>query len=193
VRPEHLPDDALLLGRHGAGGRRAPARYQVGVGSSSKLADGAAAAVLASGSVVARLGLAPLARLVGWGDAAVEPVDWPVAPALGVRQLLDRHGLTPADISQWEINEAFAVVVLANCRLGLLGFLPPRLLAGCSISTQAGSTSTAGPSAWATPSGAPRACAVAAPRPPQDVRGQDTQPPGARPGAWPARGAEAQH
>lgn len=88
------------------------------MGSSSKLADGAAAAVMASSSAVARLGLTPVARVVGWGDAAVEPVDWPVAPALGVTQLLAAHGLKPADIALWEINEAFAVVVLANCRCG---------------------------------------------------------------------------
>ena len=39
---------------------------------------------------VSKLGLKPLARIVGYGDAAVEPVDWPVAPALGVQQMLDR-------------------------------------------------------------------------------------------------------
>ena len=77
---------------------------KVGVGSSSKLADGAAASVLASASMVttaimimiimiqvSKLGLKPLARIVGYGDAAVEPVDWPVAPALGVRQMLERY------------------------------------------------------------------------------------------------------
>jgi len=89
----------------------------VGVGSSSKLADGAAASVLASSSMVSKLGLKPLARIVGYGDAAVEPVDWPVAPALGVKQMLDRHGVTPSDIALWEINEAFAVVVIANCKI----------------------------------------------------------------------------
>jgi len=89
----------------------------VGVGSSSKLADGAASSVLASSSMVSKLGLKPLARIVGYGDAAVEPVDWPVAPALGVQQMLDRHGVTPSDIALWEINEAFAVVVIANCQI----------------------------------------------------------------------------
>ena len=79
---------------------------KVGVGSSSKLADGAAASVLASASMVttaimimmmiimiqvSKLGLKPLARIVGYGDAAVEPVDWPVAPALGVQQMLERY------------------------------------------------------------------------------------------------------
>ena len=83
---------------------------------------------------VSKLGLKPLARIVGYGDAAVEPVDWPVAPALGVQQMLDRcerrlvhkklfllkkaknprHGVTPSDIALWEINEAFAVVVIGQ-------------------------------------------------------------------------------
>jgi len=89
----------------------------VGVGSSSKLADGGAASVMTNTSGLNRLGLTPLARVVGYGDYAVSPVDWPLAPALGVNQLLDRHGLTSKDISLWEINEAFAVVVLANCRI----------------------------------------------------------------------------
>ena len=40
---------------------------------------------------VSKLGLKPLARIVGYGDAAVEPVDWPVAPALGVQQMLERY------------------------------------------------------------------------------------------------------
>ena len=73
--------------------------------------------MLGSSSAVARLGLQPLARVVGYSDAALQPTSWPVAPATGVRQLLDTHGLQPEDISLWEINEAFAVVVLANCRL----------------------------------------------------------------------------
>lgn len=89
----------------------------VGVGSSSKLADGSSAAVLVNETGLVRLGLTPLARIVGAGDAAVEPVDWPVAPAKGVTELLTRHGLSVGQIDLWEINEAFAVVVLANCRL----------------------------------------------------------------------------
>ena len=52
-----------------------------------------------------------------WGDAALQPTDWPVAPATGVKQMLDKNNLTVDDIDLWEINEAFAVVVLANCQL----------------------------------------------------------------------------
>jgi len=88
----------------------------VGVGSSSKLADGAAAAVLANEQGVRENNLKPLARVVAYSDAALSPVDWPVAPALGIKDLLKRAGLRTNDIAKWEINEAFAVVVLANAR-----------------------------------------------------------------------------
>ena len=70
-----------------------------------QLADGAAAALLTNETGLAELGLTPLAR-----------IDWPLAPAVGVRALLDNHGLSVRDIHLWEINEAFAVVVIANCK-----------------------------------------------------------------------------
>ena len=89
----------------------------VGVGSSSKLADGAAATMLVNSSTLARYGLTPLARVVGYSDAAAKPTEWPTAPALGVKQLLEKQGLEVKDISLWEINEAFAMVVLANSEL----------------------------------------------------------------------------
>jgi len=117
---EYTVDSDEEVGRHDPSSFRSSRCYwgdTVGAGSSSKLGDGAAAAVLGSSSAVARLGLQPLARVVGYSDAALQPTSWPVAPATGVRQLLDTHGLQPEDISLWEINEAFAVVVLANCRL----------------------------------------------------------------------------
>ena len=89
----------------------------IGWGSCSKLADGAAAALLVNETGLERLGVAPLALVVGYSDAALQPTDWPLAPALGVKQLLDNNRLTVQDISLWEINEAFAVVVIANCKL----------------------------------------------------------------------------
>jgi len=89
----------------------------VSVGSSSKLADGATAAVMANETGVRENNLTPLARVVEYSDAAVNPVDWPVAPAKGIQELLNRAGLKTGDISKWEINEAFAVVVLANARI----------------------------------------------------------------------------
>jgi len=89
----------------------------VGVGSSSKLADGAAAALLCNKTGLSELGVSPLARIVDWSDAALEPTQWPIAPATGVKQLLERNCLNVEDIALWEINEAFAVVVIANSQL----------------------------------------------------------------------------
>jgi len=89
----------------------------VGVGSSSKLADGAAATLLCNETGLKTHGLTPLARVLATGDAAVEPTMWPVAPAKGVKELLGRAGVGIGEVAKWEINEAFAVVVLANCRL----------------------------------------------------------------------------
>lgn len=90
---------------------------QVTAGNASTISDGAACVVLASGSAVARLGLRPRARLIGFADAAVTPEDFPIAPAKAIPLALQRAGLQASQIDAWEINEAFAVVVLANLKL----------------------------------------------------------------------------
>ena len=60
----------------------------------------------------------PIAKILGFEDAALDPVDWPIAPATGIKSLLSRFGLDAGkDIDRWEINEAFAMVVIANLRL----------------------------------------------------------------------------
>jgi len=88
--------------------------------NSSKLADGAAALILMAEEVALSIGLAPLARIKGFSDAALASVDWPIAPVKAQRDLLAKHNLTVDDISLFEINEAFSVVVLANMKeLGL--------------------------------------------------------------------------
>jgi len=88
--------------------------------NSSKLADGAAALILMAEEVALSHGLAPLARIKGFSDAALASVDWPIAPVKAQRDLLAKHNLTVDDISLFEINEAFSVVVLANMKeLGL--------------------------------------------------------------------------
>eukprot|EP00035_Acanthoeca_spectabilis_P013213 m.241907 g.241907 ORF g.241907 m.241907 type:complete len:425 (+) comp15831_c0_seq8:2111-3385(+) len=89
----------------------------VTAGNASTISDGAACVVLASGSAVARLGLRPRARLIGFADAAVTPEDFPIAPAKAIPLALQRAGLQASQIDAWEINEAFAVVVLANLKL----------------------------------------------------------------------------
>jgi len=85
--------------------------------NSSKLADGAAALVLMSEDESLSRNIAPLARIVGFSDAALASVDWPIAPVTAQKDLLARHNLTVEDISLFEINEAFSVVVLANMKM----------------------------------------------------------------------------
>jgi acetyl-CoA C-acetyltransferase len=81
--------------------------------NASKINDGAAALVLASGDAVKRLGLTPLARIVGYGSAAQEPEWFTTAPSKAIAATLKRTGLSVGDIDLFEVNEAFAVVALA--------------------------------------------------------------------------------
>lgn len=85
--------------------------------NSSTLNDGAAAVVLMSREAAERLGVKPLASIVGFADAAVEPIDFPIAPAAAMPKLLKLTGLKKEDIDMWEINEAFSAVVLANMKI----------------------------------------------------------------------------
>lgn len=63
-----------------------------------------------------------LARIVSSADAAVDPVDFPVAPAKAVPIALERAGISKEQVSIWEFNEAFAAVIKANQKiLGLEG------------------------------------------------------------------------
>lgn len=81
--------------------------------NASKINDGASALVLASGDAVKRLGLTPLARVVGYGSAAQEPEWFTTAPSKAIAATLKRLGLSVNDIDLFEVNEAFAVVALA--------------------------------------------------------------------------------
>ena len=79
--------------------------------------DGAAAVTVLSGKRAAQLGINPLARIVGFAEAALAPEWFTIAPAEAVNQALKRTGLTIDDIDVFEINEAFASVALANMRI----------------------------------------------------------------------------
>jgi acetyl-CoA C-acetyltransferase len=88
--------------------------------NASKIDDGAAALVLASGDVVKSRGLTPLARIVGYGAHAQAPEWFTTAPVGAVQAACARTGLSPKDIDLYEINEAFAVVSMVTTReLGL--------------------------------------------------------------------------
>ncbi|KAK5620384.1 hypothetical protein CRENBAI_024767 [Crenichthys baileyi] len=85
--------------------------------NASTLNDGAAALVLMTADAAKRLNVTPLARIASFADAAVAPIDFPIAPAYAVPKVLDAAGLKKEDIAMWEINEAFSVVVLANIKM----------------------------------------------------------------------------
>ena len=85
----------------------------VTAGNASGINDGASAVVLATGERVAALGLKPLARLVGYAHAGVEPAYMGIGPVPATRKVLERTGLTLADIDVIEANEAFAAQACA--------------------------------------------------------------------------------
>lgn len=86
-------------------------------GNASKLNDAGCAVVLMSEEQVKRLGVQPMARIVSYGDAEVEPIDFCIAPSKACQKALDRANLSLQQIDYHEINEAFAVTVLANLKL----------------------------------------------------------------------------
>jgi len=93
--------------------------------SSSTISDGAAALVLASGAKVKSQQLKPLARIVAFADAEQNPEHFTTTPAIAIRKALERAKLKLEDVDYFEINEAFAVVVLANIKL--LGLDPEKV------------------------------------------------------------------
>ncbi|KAH0840016.1 peroxisomal 3-ketoacyl-CoA-thiolase [Lanmaoa asiatica] len=79
--------------------------------NSSNLNDGASALILMSAEKAKELGVKPLAKVVSYADAGVEPIDFPVAPTVALPKALKKANLTVDDIARFEINEAFSVVV----------------------------------------------------------------------------------
>jgi acetyl-CoA C-acetyltransferase len=82
-------------------------------GSSSQVSDGAAAVIMASRKACDRLDLKPRAKIVATTLVGVDPVTMLKGPIPATRKVLDRAGLTMDDIDIFEVNEAFASVVLA--------------------------------------------------------------------------------
>jgi acetyl-CoA acyltransferase len=86
---------------------------KVTAGNSSQITDGASAALIMSEGKAAELGLTPRARFHSFALAGADPVMMLTAPIPATQRVLDKAGLTLADIDLVEINEAFASVVLA--------------------------------------------------------------------------------
>ncbi|HTV18688.1 MAG TPA: thiolase family protein [Polyangiaceae bacterium] len=86
-------------------------------GNASSVNDGAAALVLASARAVEKLGLKPLARVLGHASHAQEPAWFTTAPASASERVLSKLGLDAKAIDLWEINEAFSCVTQACAQL----------------------------------------------------------------------------
>jgi acetyl-CoA acetyltransferase family protein len=106
-RPQSSPDGLAKL---------SPVFKKEGVvtaGNASGICDGAAALVLAGEEYARRKGLTPLARIVQWGVAGVDPGIMGIGPAPAIRSALARAELKASDIELFEVNEAFAAQYLA--------------------------------------------------------------------------------
>ena len=97
----------------------------VTAGNASGINDGAGAVVLASGEAVQKFGLKPLARLVGYSHAGVDPAYMGTGPIPATRSLLAKTGIATADLDIIESNEAFAAQACAVSRE--LGFDPAKV------------------------------------------------------------------
>jgi acetyl-CoA C-acetyltransferase len=115
----------------------------VTAGNASGINDGAAAVVLATAAEVQKRGLQPLARVVAWGHAGVDPAYMGEGPIKAVPVALQRAGLTLDDIDVIESNEAFAAQACAVAKA--LGFDPEKVNpngSGVSIGHPVGATGT---------------------------------------------------
>lgn len=118
-RDEHIREDATAESLRGL----KPAFKKDGsvtAGNASGINDGAAALVLAEASAASAKGLKPLARLVSYAYAGVEPSEMGIGPIPAVTKALQRAGLKVSDLAVIESNEAFAAQALAVSKdLGL--------------------------------------------------------------------------
>ena len=114
---------------------------QVTAGNASALSDGASALLLARREQAGEV--APLARILGWSEVGVDPMDMGEAPVPAVQRLLTAHGMTVADIDLWELNEAFSAQLLV-CQRQLS--IPPERLnvagGGVALGHPIGATGT---------------------------------------------------
>ncbi len=88
--------------------------------NASTLNDGASALILVSKEKMEELGLKPIAKIVGYADAAQDPEWFTTAPTPAINKALKKANLGVGDIDFWELNEAFSVVGIVNTqKLGL--------------------------------------------------------------------------
>ncbi|KFY89019.1 hypothetical protein V500_05995 [Pseudogymnoascus sp. VKM F-4518 (FW-2643)] len=116
IKPEKIASLKPAFVRDGTG--------TVTAANSSTFNDGASALVLGNAAIAREYGSGSrvLARICSSADAAMDPVDFPIAPSKAVPLALERAGITKDQVAVWEFNEAFAAVIKANEKiLGLEG------------------------------------------------------------------------
>lgn len=88
--------------------------------NASTINDGAAAVILMSKEKAKELGLTPIAKIVGFADAAQDPMWFTTTPSIAIPKALKMAGVDKKDVGFYEINEAFSAVAIANnIKLGL--------------------------------------------------------------------------
>ena len=107
VRMEKIPNLRPAFSKDGT----------VTAANASTINDGAAAVVLMSEDKAKTLGITPLASIKGYADAAREPENFTIAPALALPKALKNAGVAQSDVDYFEFNEAFSVVGLANMKI----------------------------------------------------------------------------
>ncbi|MFO0583600.1 MAG: acetyl-CoA C-acetyltransferase [Anaeromyxobacter sp.] len=115
AKPEKIPGLKPVFKKDGT----------VTAANASSINDGAAAVVLMTGERAKAEGRTVLGRITAYGGAARAPVEFTIAPADAIRKTLQRAKLEVKDVDLWEINEAFAVVSIANNQL--LGLDPKKV------------------------------------------------------------------
>ena len=112
AQDDHMRPDSTIEGL-----AKLPAAFSkhgcVTAGNASGIVDGGAALLLASGAGLTRYGLTPIGRLTHWASVGVEPTLMGMGPAPATRRVLEKAGLTLADIDLIEVNEAFAAQYLS--------------------------------------------------------------------------------
>jgi acetyl-CoA C-acetyltransferase len=115
AKPEKIPGLRPVFKKDGT----------VTAANASSINDGAAAVVLMTEERARQEGRTVLGRIAAHGGAARAPVEFTIAPADAIRKTLAKAKLAVADVDLWEINEAFAVVSIANNQL--LGLDPKKV------------------------------------------------------------------
>ncbi|MCO6147977.1 acetyl-CoA C-acyltransferase [Flavobacterium sp. NRK1] len=93
--------------------------------NASNLNDGAAALLLVSAEALEKYNLTPLAKIIGYADAAQAPEWFTTSPSIAIPKALQQAGLSKDDIDYFEINEAYSAVILANREI--LGIAPDKI------------------------------------------------------------------